>query len=87
MAVPSDNSSIRLGVEHCMSKLQVVEEFDKRNGLNPCRQHEVIFTLFTRYSFFNLQFANCLEFISQTTSVSLVRAEQYYVKSTSYNAT
>ena len=55
VVVPSGNSSIRLGVEHCISKLQVVEEFDRRNGLNPCRQHEVIFTWFTRYSF--LQFA------------------------------
>ena len=57
VVVPSGNSSIRLGVEHCISKLQVVKEFDRRNGLNPCRQHVVIFTWFTRYSF--LQFAIC----------------------------
>ena len=49
VVVPSGNSSIRLGVEHCISKLQVVEEFDRRNGLNPCRQHKVIFTWFARY--------------------------------------
>ena len=35
VVVPSGNSSVRLGVEHCISKLQVVEEF----GLSPCRQH------------------------------------------------
>ena len=74
VVVPSGNSSIRLGVEHCISTLQVVEEFDRRNGLNPCRQHEVIFTWFTRYSF--LQFANCREFISHTSSIRPVRAEQ-----------
>ena len=59
VVVPSGNSSIRLGVEHCISKLQVVEEFDRRNGLNPCGQDEVIFTWFTRYSF--LQFADSLK--------------------------
>ena len=63
--VPSGNSSLCLRVEHCISKLQVVEVFHRRNGLNPCRQHEVIFTWFTRYSF---QFANCIGFISQTSS-------------------
>ena len=40
VVVPSGNSSICLGVEHCISKLQVVEECDTRNGLNPCRQHD-----------------------------------------------
>ena len=70
LVVPSGNSCVRLGVEHCISKLQVVEEF----GLSPCRQHEVIFTWFIRYSF--LHFASCIEFISQTSSVSPVRAEQ-----------
>ena len=55
VVVPSGNSSIRLGVEHCISKLQVVEEFDRWNGLNPCRQDVVIFTWFIRYFF--LQFA------------------------------
>ena len=30
--VPSGNSSIGLGVGHCISKLQVVEEFDRRDG-------------------------------------------------------
>ena len=70
LVVPSGNSCVRLGVEHCIFKLQVVEEF----GLSPCRQHEVIFTWFIRYSF--LHFASCIEFISQTSSVSPVRAEQ-----------
>ena len=74
VVVPSGNSSMDLGVEHYISKLQVVEEFDRRNGLNPCRQDVVIFTWFTRYSF--LQFANCIEFISETGFVSPVRAEQ-----------
>ena len=68
VVVPSGNSSICLGVEHCISKFHGVEEFDTRNGLNPCRQYEVIFTWFTRYS--SHQFANCIEFISQTSSVS-----------------
>jgi len=76
VVVPSViNSSICVGVEHCISKLQAVEEFDRRNGLNPCRQHEVMFTWFTRYSF--LQFANCIEFVSKTSSVSLLLTTQH----------
>ena len=67
-------SSICVGVEHCISKLQAVEEFDRRNGLNPCRQ-QVMFTWFTRYSF--LQFANCIEFVSKTSSVSLLLTTQH----------
>ncbi|XP_074611874.1 uncharacterized protein LOC141866295 [Acropora palmata] len=51
VVVPSGNSSICFGVEHCISKLQVVEEFGRRNALNPSRQHEVIFTWFTRELF------------------------------------
>ena len=74
VVVPSGNSSICVGVEHCISKWQVVKEFDRRNGLSPCRQHEVTFTWFTRYPF--LEFANCLEFISKTSSVSLLLTMQ-----------
>ena len=32
VVVPSGNSSIGLGVGHCSSKLQVVEEFDRSNS-------------------------------------------------------
>ena len=74
VVVPSDNSAKCVGVEHCISKLQVVKEFDRRKGLYPCWQHEVIFTWFTRYSL--LQFANCVEFISKTSSVSLLLTTQ-----------
>ena len=74
VVVPSDNSSLYVGVEHCVSKLQAVKEFDRGNGLNHCRQHEVTFTRFTRYPF--LQFAYCIEFISKTSSVSLLLTMQ-----------
>ena len=49
----------------CISKLLVLEDFDRRNGLKDCVQHEVIFTWFTRYSF-NLLIAEKWIYIFQS---------------------
>ena len=67
--VPSGNSSMCVGVEHCISKLQAVKEFIEIDSTLVDNMWSSSHG-FTQYPF--LQFDNCIEFISKTSSVSLL---------------